>query len=119
MHTQNTTSLEASPASTLALVMSKKGDKPTWNPHLVRVLDVEWLARCSYMSHNALVPLQPDAATGGFFQRGSLGHVKQPADQELSVGAVLTHLGHTHTHIEGCGHTAGLRGVIFTPIIQL
>lgn len=45
------------------------------------------------MSHNALVPLQPDAAAGGLLQRGPLCHIEQTADQELPVGAVLAHLG--------------------------
>lgn len=90
MHRQQTTSLRPSPASTLTLAV--------WHPHLVSVLDIEWLSCGGYVSHNAFVPIQPDAATGGLLHCGSLSYVEQAADQELSVGAVLAHLGpHTQS----------------------
>lgn len=60
--------------------------------YLISVLDVERLSRGGHVSHNALIPLQSDAAAGWFFQRGPLGHVKQAADQELCVRAVFAHL---------------------------
>lgn len=44
------------------------------------------------MSHDALVPLKPDAATGGLLQCGTLGYIEEAADQELPVAAVLAHL---------------------------
>lgn len=80
-------------------MLRKNLTKARDNPHLVGVLDIERLSRGGYMSHDALVPLQPDAATGGLLQCGSLSYVEQAADQELPVGAVLAHLGqHTPTH---------------------
>lgn len=64
--------------------------------YLICVLDVEGLSRRGNMPHNALVPLQPDAVTGRLLQRGSLGDIKEAADQEFPVGAVLAHLGPAH-----------------------
>ena len=58
---------------------------------LVGVPDVEWLTGGCDMSHNALVPVEADAAAGRLFQRGALRHVEQSAHQELPVGGVLAH----------------------------
>lgn len=63
------------------------------------------------MSHNAFVPLQPNAATGGLFHCGSLGYVEQAADQELSVRAVLAHLGpHTQSQQDVVTQENGAEG---------
>lgn len=62
------------------------------HPHLISVLDIERLPRGRHVSHDAFVPLQPDAAAGRLLQRGSFSNIKQAADQELPVGAVLAHL---------------------------
>lgn len=60
-------------------------------PYLIGVLNVQRLTRGCHVSHNALVPLQADTTVGCFLQCGAFSYIKQPADQELSVGAVLTH----------------------------
>lgn len=75
------------------LITDSNGIQAVRHPHLVSVLDIERLSRGGYMSHNAFIPLQTDAATGGLLHCGSLGDVEQAADQELPVGAVLAHLG--------------------------
>ena len=86
----------------LCPLQCNKSSKTIWHPHLISVPDIEWLSRGGYMSHDALVPLEPDAATGGLLQCGTLGYIEEAAHQELPVAAVLAHLWppHTHTHTD-------------------
>ena len=76
----------------LCPLQCNKSSKTIWHPHLISVPDIEWLSRGGYMSHDALVPLEPDAATGGLLQCGTLGYIEEAAHQELPVAAVLAHL---------------------------
>ncbi|KAF3836815.1 hypothetical protein F7725_004279 [Dissostichus mawsoni] len=57
-----------------------------------------------YMSHNALVPLQADAAAGGLLQRGPLCHIEQTADQELPLVDVEEDLVTECCHVQMTGH---------------
>lgn len=80
-------------ATTVAFVSFLAPPRAHRHPHLISVLNVERLPRGCHVSHDAFVPLQPDAVAGRLLQRGPFGNVKEAADQELPVGAVLAHLG--------------------------